>query len=216
MCTLRCRAQVRPDSVLTERAGRGANFGYGYNGTDAVDGAADVGTTVERAVEAAQAEAERCWGPMSFIVVHSLAGGTGSGLGARLIENLRAACPVRFIATVSVAPFSDGETPVQSYNTVLCASVLQRHADIVMLFSNDALLAAATAAAGGNIDGGGSATRRVSFDDMNKVLATCVRTMANHLADFISLANSLPGTACRSRQPLCFTGLTMKNAWTPK
>ena len=61
------------------------------------------------------------------------AGGTGSGLGARIIRELREAYPTQFIAAVAVAPFCSGENPLQSYNTVLCLATLQDAVDMVGL-----------------------------------------------------------------------------------
>lgn len=45
--------------------------------------------------------------------------------------------------TVTVAPFSDGESPMQSYNSVLCHRALQLHADAVLMYSNDGVVASA-------------------------------------------------------------------------
>jgi hypothetical protein len=60
------------------------------------------------------------------LMLHSLAGGTGSGLGARVISEIRDWFPKEFITTASFAPFVTGETAVQSYNTLLSLEVLQR------------------------------------------------------------------------------------------
>jgi hypothetical protein len=48
------------------------------------------------------------------LLFHSLAGGTGSGLGSRLIEDYRDAYShKKYLFTVSVWPATSGETPLQ-------------------------------------------------------------------------------------------------------
>jgi len=60
------------------------------------------------------------------ILVHSLTGGTGSGLGARLIETLRDAYPLAYNTAVSVSPHLSGDSPLQHYNSLLSLAALQR------------------------------------------------------------------------------------------
>ena len=59
------------------------------------------------------------------MVVHSLTGGTGSGLGSCLIETLRDAYPLAHVMSVSVLPHSAGDSPLQHYNSLLSLSTLQ-------------------------------------------------------------------------------------------
>ena len=63
-----------------------------------------------------------------FVVMQSLAGGTGSGVGARVVECLRGEYPHAFITGVVVWPFQSdgggGEVSVQAYNAVLALSKL--------------------------------------------------------------------------------------------
>lgn len=76
------------------------------------------------------------WG--GFILLHSVAGGTGSGvgklsiltecsnsfLGTYITERLRAEYPHAFILNQLVWPYTKGEVTVQHYNTVLTLSKL--------------------------------------------------------------------------------------------
>jgi hypothetical protein len=82
----------------------------------------------------------------SVLFVHSLGGGTGSGLGSRLLEAVRDEWPAAALCDAVVAPFSGGDTPTQHYNTVLALSAAQRCADAVLFFGNDDVLARAGAA----------------------------------------------------------------------
>ena len=85
-------------------------------------------------------ECEECDGAPDFLLLHSLGGGSGSGLGSRLMEGLREEYPLNHIATVSVAPRAAGDSPMQSLNSVMALSFLQAYADVVMMFSNQDIL----------------------------------------------------------------------------
>jgi hypothetical protein len=76
--------------------------------------------------------------------LHSVAGGTGSGLTSRLLEELRDAYPRIFLTTVAIAPFRRGDTPLQHYNTALSLRYLQEFADAIVYRGNDDALRAAT------------------------------------------------------------------------
>ena len=59
------------------------------------------------------------------LLFHSLAGGTGSGLGSRLIESYREYFGrSTHLMTVSIWPSMAGETPLQQYNTCLSLATL--------------------------------------------------------------------------------------------
>ena len=73
--------------------------------------------------------------------MHSLSGGTGSGTGSKLIEELRNEFGAKkYLFTQSVAPFHAGELPLQHYNNLLCISHLHEFVDSVFLFQNDDIL----------------------------------------------------------------------------
>ena len=60
------------------------------------------------------------------IVVHSLTGGTGSGLAAHLAERIRDTYPLAHVMSVAVSPHSSGDSPLQHYNSLLSLASLQR------------------------------------------------------------------------------------------
>ena len=72
-----------------------------------------------------------------FLLIHSIAGGTGSGLGSRVLTILRDSFPTKPIMTLSVVPFLAGETPLQFYNAVLSLNALHCTADVIAWASND-------------------------------------------------------------------------------
>ena len=61
------------------------------------------------------------------ILIHSLTGGTGSGLGSRLLEEIRDAFPMAHVVSVAIAPHVSGDSPLQHYNSLLSLASLQRY-----------------------------------------------------------------------------------------
>ena len=95
---------------------------------------------LERAMDAIRREASRCDLLCGFVLIHSIAGGTGSGLGSRITKELRNQFAREFILSVVVAPHRSGETALQNYNAVLCLEVLNQYADAILLLENDLAL----------------------------------------------------------------------------
>lgn len=58
-------------------------------------------------------------------MIHSLTGGTGSGLGSHLVERIRDAYPLAHIMSVVVSPHASGDSPLQHYNSLLSLASLQ-------------------------------------------------------------------------------------------
>lgn len=69
------------------------------------------------------------------MLTHSIAGGTGSGLGSFLLERLSDTFPKKIIQTYSVFP-GVGDVVVQPYNNLLAAKRLIENADSVILVDN--------------------------------------------------------------------------------
>jgi hypothetical protein len=75
-----------------------------------------------------------------FMLMHSIAGGTGSGLGSFLLERLNDKFPKKLIQTYSVFPNAqEGDVVVQPYNALLTLKRLANHADSVVVLDNGAL-----------------------------------------------------------------------------
>jgi Tubulin/FtsZ family, GTPase domain len=79
----------------------------------------------------------------TMLLTHSLGGGTGAGLGSRLLEACRDEFPKWTLLSAVVAPFACGDTPLQHYNTALALASCQEVSDGVLLFHNDDLVARA-------------------------------------------------------------------------
>ncbi|TPX44893.1 hypothetical protein SeLEV6574_g04211 [Synchytrium endobioticum] len=145
--------------------GRGNNWAHGYFGDAArLAGIVDM----YRHVAETSHRYDGC------MLLHSVAGGTGSGLGSRLAEEIRDMFPKGFLLSAAVIPFQSGETTLQSYNTLLTLGWLQRNVDTVALFSNDAVMGCIQRQLG--IYGGRATTSgsRVSLEDLNEYISNCL------------------------------------------
>jgi len=76
-------------------------------------------------------------------LLHSIAGGTGSGLGSWLLENLSDHYPKKIAQSFSVFPTNRGggssDVVVQPYNSILTLKRLAVNADSVIVVDNSAL-----------------------------------------------------------------------------
>ena len=75
------------------------------------------------------------------MLLHSIAGGTGSGLGSWLLEYLGDRYPKKLIQTYSVFPNNEetSDVVVQPYNSMLSLKRLTLNADSVVVLDNAAL-----------------------------------------------------------------------------
>mgnify|MGYP000058948190 CR=1 FL=1 len=108
-----------------------------------------------------QKEAEKCDSLSGFMTFMSLAGGTGSGVGAYVTQCVKDEFPHAFLLNQVVWPYSLGEVIVQNYNAVLTLSHLYQTADAVLIMENDQLHKICTQLL--NI-------KKIGFRDINKVI----------------------------------------------
>ncbi|CAK7564702.1 MAG: gamma-tubulin [Sporothrix epigloea] len=112
--------------------GAGNNWGDGYQTGEAVH---------EEIMEMIDREADGSDSLEGFMLLHSIAGGTGSGLGSFLLERLNDRFPKKIIQTYSVFPdtSSAGDVVVHPYNSILAMRRLVQNADSVVVLDNGAL-----------------------------------------------------------------------------
>jgi len=88
-----------------------------------------------------------------FVLCHSIAGGTGSGMGSYILERLNDHFPKKLIQTYSVFPnqssnegggVGSSDVVVQPYNSILSLKRLALNADCVVVLDNTALNRIAT------------------------------------------------------------------------
>lgn len=119
-------------SIIRKLPGAANNWARGYNveGERVID---QIMNTIDSAVEKTKAL-------QGFLITHSLGGGSGSGLGALIIERLRAAYPKKKIFTFSVAPSPlISDAAVEPYNAILSLQKIKENADCAVLLDNQAL-----------------------------------------------------------------------------
>ncbi|KAK9453903.1 Tubulin/FtsZ, GTPase domain-containing protein [Dipodascopsis uninucleata] len=141
-----------------------------------------------------------------FMLLHSIAGGTGSGLGSYLLERLSDRFPKKVVQTYSVFPASQqvSEVVVQPYNSLLSLKRLTQFADAVTVLDNAAL---------SRLAADRLREQNPSFDQTNQLVATVMSASTTTLRypgymhnDLVSLLSSLVPT------PRCHYLMT---AYTP-
>eukprot|EP00698_Gefionella_okellyi_P024387 TRINITY_DN8581_c0_g1_i9.p1 TRINITY_DN8581_c0_g1~~TRINITY_DN8581_c0_g1_i9.p1 ORF type:complete len:350 (-),score=45.15 TRINITY_DN8581_c0_g1_i9:23-1072(-) len=123
----------------------------------------------EQALQCLRKEAEAADRFAGIVMFHSIAGGTGSGLGSHLCEDFNDLYPAAYKLAVSVAPFSAGEIPVQYYNALLTTAALQEHVDGIVLLDNSRVMKVLSSAATARKVSGG-----VTMEDMNLYMTYCL------------------------------------------
>lgn len=122
----------RPDNSVFGVSGAGNNWAKGYY----TEGAA----ILESVLDVVRKEAEGCDCLQGFQVIHSLGGGTGSGLGTLLLTNLTEEYPDRLTVTYSVVPSPKvSDTVVEPYNATLAANQLIENSTQSYCIDNEAL-----------------------------------------------------------------------------
>ncbi|EDR13746.1 tubulin gamma [Laccaria bicolor S238N-H82] len=122
-----------PENIFVSKDGGGAgnNWAQGYAAGERI---------YEEVVDMIEREAESSDSLEAFVAVHSIAGGTGSGLGSFFLERLNDRFPKKIIQTYSVFPNTqEGDVVVQPYNSLLTLKRLVDHADSVVVLDNSAL-----------------------------------------------------------------------------
>ncbi|KAF7327387.1 Tubulin beta chain [Mycena kentingensis (nom. inval.)] len=121
-----------PDTYLHGQSGAGNNWAKGFY----TEGA----ELIESISDALRKESEKCDVLQGFQLIHSIGGGTGSGLGCLLLTKMREEYPDRMLATFSILPSPKvSETVVEPYNAMLSAHQLVDNGDLTICIDNEAL-----------------------------------------------------------------------------
>ncbi|KYF38828.1 tubulin/FtsZ family, GTPase domain-containing protein [Toxoplasma gondii ARI] len=120
--------------LISDVSGAGNNWAHGFcvYGPEHRDRIAE---SLRRSLEAAES-------PQGFLILHSLGGGTGSGLGSFVVQMLEEELPdlPRFCCSVVPSPLQADDVVTAPYNNLLSLLHLRRHASCVLPVSNDALV----------------------------------------------------------------------------
>lgn len=119
--------------VSKDGGGAGNNWASGYRQGEEHS---------EAVLEMIDREADNSDSLEGFVLCHSIAGGTGSGMGSYLLEKLNDCFPKKLVQTYSVFPNWDNaqsDVVVQPYNSILTLKRLALNADAVVVLDNTAL-----------------------------------------------------------------------------
>lgn len=123
-----------PENIYTSKHGGGAGNNWGSGHSQAEKLHEDIFDIIDR-------EADGSDSLEGFVVSHSIAGGTGSGMGSYMLEKINDRYPKKLIQTYSVFPQQEdiSDVVVQPYNSILTLKRLTQNADCVVVLDNTAL-----------------------------------------------------------------------------
>jgi tubulin gamma len=126
------RSLYNPENfyVSAEGGGAGNNWASGFH---------QASTVHDELMDKIDREADGSDSLEGFVLTHSIAGGTGSGMGSYLLEQLNDHFPKKLIQTYSVFPNqsqSQSDVVVQPYNSILTLKRLTLNADCVVVLDN--------------------------------------------------------------------------------
>jgi len=125
-------ALYHPESFIFGSGGAGNNFARGYKGEGAI--------LAEFLKDKVRKYAETCECLVGFQHFHSLGGGTGSGLGTLMLQDLKQEFPHHQQTTYSLYPSPVvSDVTVEPYNAILAHSKLIENSDFTVVFANEAL-----------------------------------------------------------------------------
>uniref|UniRef100_A0A4W6CQI4 Tubulin gamma chain n=1 Tax=Lates calcarifer TaxID=8187 RepID=A0A4W6CQI4_LATCA len=134
-----------PENIYLSEHGGGAgnNWASGYSQGKKIQ--EDIFDIIDREADGSDS-LEASLSFIGFVLCHSIAGGTGSGLGSYLLEKLNDRYPKKLVQTYSVFPNQDemSDVVVQPYNSLLTLKRLTQNADCVVVLDNTALNRIAT------------------------------------------------------------------------
>ena len=93
----------------------------------------------DRFEEGIRRNAEHCDSLQTFLLTHSLGGGTGSGVGTYVLGLLNDLYPEVYKFSACIFPSADDDVITSPYNSVLAAQYLVENSDCVLPIDNHAL-----------------------------------------------------------------------------
>ncbi len=122
-----------PANIIHRREGAGGNFAVGYAGEGR--------ELLDEVLARLESEVNKCDNVGGILFIHSLGGGTGSGLGCLLIETIKQKYPEIPIFSAAILPSPQVSSVVtEPYNTIFALDIIKRSADACIVFDNEALL----------------------------------------------------------------------------
>ncbi|XP_041044831.1 tubulin epsilon chain isoform X1 [Carcharodon carcharias] len=118
--------------LITDVSGSGNNWAVGYK---------QYGCQYrDQILGVLRKTAEHCDSLQCFFLIHSMGGGTGSGLGTFVLSLLEDEFPEVYRFVTSVYPSAEDDVITSPYNSVLAMKELTEHADCVLPIENQSLI----------------------------------------------------------------------------
>lgn len=142
----------------------------------------------EQILETLRKEAEQCDCLQSFFILHSMGGGTGSGVGTKVLELIQDEYPEAYRFATAVFPSAEDDVITSPYNSVLAMHELTERADCVFPIENQALIELCQKVSKAVISGKGVSRGAVNsgkavpakekpFDTMNNIVANLLLSL---------------------------------------
>ncbi|XP_077076356.1 tubulin epsilon chain isoform X2 [Siphateles boraxobius] len=126
------RSLFNSTQLISDVSGSGNNWAVGHH---------TYGLTYrEQIVDQVRKAAEHCDCLQCFFLIHSMGGGTGSGLGTFVLKLLEEEFPEVCRIVTSVYPMAEDDVITSPYNSVLAMKELTEHADCVLPVDNQSLV----------------------------------------------------------------------------
>ncbi|XP_036758889.2 tubulin epsilon chain isoform X3 [Manis pentadactyla] len=117
--------------LITDISGSGNNWAVGHKIFGSL--------YQEQILEKLRKSAEQCDCLQCFFIIHSMGGGTGSGLGTFLLKVLEDEFPEVYRFVTSVYPSGEDDVITSPYNSILAMKELSEHAHCVLPIDNQSL-----------------------------------------------------------------------------
>lgn len=155
--------------VIRDVSGAGNNWatGFHYYGSNYKD----------QIVEAIRKECELCDCLQSFFILHSMGGGTGSGLGTRTLSLIEDNFPEVFRFVIPVYPSSDDDVITSPYNTTLAMKQISEYGNCIIPVENQSLSAICQRIGSAKVDNIKHVVQEskdVAFNRMNSFVAKVI------------------------------------------
>ncbi|XP_010358185.1 tubulin epsilon chain [Rhinopithecus roxellana] len=117
--------------LITDISGSGNNWAVGHRVFGSL--------YQDQVLEKLRKSAEHCDCLQCFFIIHSMGGGTGSGLGTFLLKMLEDEFPEVYRFVTSIYPSGEDDVITSPYNSILAMKELNEHADCVLPIDNQSL-----------------------------------------------------------------------------
>lgn len=131
----------------------------------------------EQIIEAIRRECELCDCLQSFFILHSMGGGTGSGLGSRTLSLIADNFPDVFRFVIPVYPSADDDVITSPYNTTLAMKQISEFGNCIMPVENQSLTAICQQLGTAKVDHikhTVTESREKAFNKMNSLVAKVI------------------------------------------